>query len=33
MVTLETAEKALKSVYLNVVADQLNVGSIRFWQR
>lgn len=26
MVTLETAEKALKSVYLNVVADQLNVG-------
>ena len=26
MVTLETAEKALKSVYLNVVADQLNIG-------
>ncbi len=26
MVTLETAEKALKSVYLNVVAEQLNVG-------
>ncbi|MDE6210378.1 MAG: phage major capsid protein [Clostridia bacterium] len=26
MVTLETAEKALKSVYLNVVVDQLNVG-------
>lgn len=26
MVTLETAEKALKQVYLGVVADQLNVG-------
>ena len=26
MVSLETAEKALKSVYLGVVQDQLNVG-------
>ncbi|MEG1608840.1 MAG: hypothetical protein RR348_03135, partial [Clostridia bacterium] len=26
MVTLETADKALKQVYLGVVADQLNVG-------
>ncbi len=27
MVTLETAEKALKQVYLGVVADQLNIGT------
>lgn len=31
MVTLETAEKALKSVYLGVVANQLNVGVNPFY--
>ena len=31
MVTLETAEKALKAVYLGVVANQLNVGVNPFY--
>ena len=27
MVTLETADKALKTVYLGVIGNQLNVGA------